>query len=74
LGQICTNWILVEFLADDDDDGEEDNDEVDQAEDRLVLTFRKEDNYPLLPVIDSNTPLEQLKHLLRVYAGEVRSK
>jgi hypothetical protein len=64
----------VEFLADDDDDGEEDNDEADRAEDRLVLTFRKEDNYPLLPAIDSNTPLEQLKRLLRVYAGEVRSK
>lgn len=74
MGRICTNRILVEFLADDDDDGEEDNDEADRAEDRLVLTFRKEDNYPLLPAIDSNTPLEQLKRLLRVYAGEVRSK
>jgi hypothetical protein len=74
LGRICTNRILVEFLADDDDDGEEDNDEADRAEDRLVLTFWKEDNYPLLPAIDSNTPLEQLKRLLRVYAGEVRSK
>ena len=74
MGLICTNRILVEFLADDDDDGEEDNDEADRAEDRLVLTFRKEDNYPLLPAIDSNTPLEQLKRLLRVYAGEVRSK
>ena len=74
MGRICTNRILVEFLADDDDDGEEDNDEADRAEDRLVLTFRKEDNYPLLPAIDSNTPLEQLKCLLKVYAGEVRSK
>jgi hypothetical protein len=47
---------------------------VDQTEDILVLTFWKEDNYFLLPVIDSDTPLEQLKHMLRVYTGEVWSK
>ena len=40
----------------------------------MVLALRKSDRYPLLPKFDSNTPLEHLKHLLRVYVGHVRSE
>src|SRR5882762_8110998 len=69
---ISTN-TPVDFDDDDDDDDGAD-DEGEQGEETLVLALRKSDRYPLLPKFDSNTPLEHLKHLLRVYVGHVRSE
>lgn len=74
-------FYFVELLTNkehiDYDDGgvEDDNDEeADKGEDALVLACRETDKYPLLPPINSNTPLDVLKRILRVYVREVRSK
>jgi len=69
---IFVRWLTdrspVDFGSDDDDDND---DEGTQAEDGLVLAFRKEDRYPLLPEFNSNPPLDVLKRILRVYVREV---
>ena len=74
-------FYFVELLTkkehiDYDDGGvEDDNDEeADKGEDTLVLACCKTDKYPLLPPINSNTLLDVLKRILRVYVQEVRSK
>jgi hypothetical protein len=70
---MATDQICIEFGIDDEQD-REDDDEPEQAEEALVLAFRNEDGYPLLPAVNSNTPLDMLKRILRVYVREVRSK
>ena len=71
--RMVTDQIHLEFDSDDETDGGDDNGEAEKPEEALVLAFR-DDGYPLLPAIDSNTPLEMLKRVLRVYVREVRSK
>ena len=71
--RMVTDQIHLEFDSDDETDGGDDNGEAEKPEEALVLAFR-DDGYPLLPTIDSNTPLEMLKRVLRVYVREVRSK
>jgi hypothetical protein len=69
--KLLTNWNAIDY-DNNDEDGDND-DEGERGEDALVLARRKEDNYPLLPAFDSNTPLDVLKRILRVYVREVRS-
>lgn len=68
--------MLVEFDDDEDDNDDEGHGEDDDDEGvrGLELDLRDEDRYPLLPAFDSNTPLNVLKRILRVYVREVRSK
>ena len=59
--ELLLTRVLLDYA--DDDDKEEGGEEDD-----LVLSYWEEDGYPLLPAINSNIPLDQLKHLLRIYA------
>ena len=70
---MVTDQIHLEFGSDDETDGGDDDGEAEKPEEGLVLAFR-DDGYPLLPAIDSNTLLEMLKWVLRVYVWEVHSK
>ena len=70
---MVTDQIHLEFGSDDETDGGDDDVEAEKPEGALVLEFR-DDRYPLLPTIDSNTLLEMLKWVLRVYVREVCSK
>jgi len=67
---MITQLMLIVFDNDDDNDGhgEDDNDEGVQG---LELDLQDEDRYPLLPTFDSDTQLNVLKRLLRVYVREV---
>jgi hypothetical protein len=71
--ELLTNQKHIDYDGDGDDDDDND-DEAEKGEDTLVLARRENDKYPLLPPINSNTPLDVLKRILRVYAREVRSK
>ena len=54
-GRMVTDQIHLEFGSDDETDGGNDDGEAEKPEEALVLAFR-DDGYPLLPAIDSNTP------------------
>jgi hypothetical protein len=70
--ELITNQEHIDY---DNGGDEDDNDEeAEKGEDALVLARRENDKYPLLPLINSNTPLDILKRILRVYVREVRSK
>jgi hypothetical protein len=71
--KMVTDEACIEFGSDDEKDGGDEDEEAERPEEALVLAFR-EDRYPLLPAVNSNTPLEMLKQILRVYVREVRSK
>ena len=71
--KIVADQMRIEFGSDDGEDGDDDE-EADRVEEGLVLAFRSEDKYPLLPAVNSNTPLDLLKRVLRVYVREVQSK
>ena len=71
--RMVTDQIHLEFGSDDETDGGDDDGEAEKPEEALVLAFR-DDGYLLLPAIDSNTPLEMLKWVLRVYVQKVCSK
>jgi hypothetical protein len=74
--KLVADQIGIDFgIADEEDsDDDDDDEEVDRPEQALVLAFRSEDGYPLLLAVDSNTPLDLMKRILRVYVQEVRSE
>ena len=71
--KMVTDWIHLEFGIDEEKDGGDEDVDVERLEEALVLTFW-EDGYLLLPTVNSNTPLEMLKQVLRVYVWEIHSK
>ena len=57
--------VVIEFDIPVDDENREDGD---QGEDKQLATLAlREDGFPLLPTIDPDAPLDQLKRILRAY-------
>ena len=70
---MVTDQIHLEFGIDDEKDGDDEDKEVEEPEEVLVLAFQ-DNRYLLLLAVNSNTPLEMLKQVLRVYVWKVCSR
>ena len=66
-------YLSDKLRVENDDEKQAGEEEEEEQRDEEPLTLQLVDKYPMLPVIDSTTPLDTIKKILRAYVHAVRS-